>query len=88
MNEVLKNRLKSLGFKIVKDEATGYVNYVNEVEEYVHLVISPMFNEVFIWIIEDSEDNLDDGIKILLETDNLEKAIELSKMIIGVDFGV
>lgn len=87
MNEVLKNRLKALGFKTVKDEVTGCVDYVNEVKEYVHLVISPMFNEVFIWIIEDLEGNPDDGTKILLETDSLEKAIELSKIIIGVDFG-
>lgn len=88
MNEVLKNRLKALGFETIKDENAGITDYVNKVNEKVRLVISPTFNEVFIWVIDEGAQDEDmDGTKIVLNTDNLEKAIDLSKIIVGIDNG-
>lgn len=86
MNEVLKNRLKALGFKTIKDEATGITDYVNKVKENVSLVITPHLNEIFIWVVDqDAEDEDTDGTKIILDTDNLEQAITLCKLIVGID---
>lgn len=81
-------KLAELGFKAVKDENTELTDFVNEVTSNVHLVISPAFDEFFIWIIdEDAEDASVDGTKIIIDTSDVEQAISLCKIIVGVDEG-
>ena len=46
-----KEQLNKLGFKEVKDEETGIIDFVNKVTSNVHLVLSPMLEELFIWFV-------------------------------------
>lgn len=81
-------KLVELGFKAVKDENTGLTDFVNEVTSNVHLVISPAFDEFFIWIIdEDAEDEDMEGTKIIIDTSDVEQAISFCQIIVGVDNG-
>lgn len=82
-----KEQLKGLGFEEVKDEETGIIDFVNKVTSNVHLVLSPMLEELFIWILEDGGDEDSDGTKIIIDTSDLKKAIKLCEMIVGVDDG-
>ena len=81
-------KLEKLGFKAVKDENTGITDFVNEVTNNVHLGISPTFEEFFIWIIDqDADDKNMDGTKIIIDTSDVEQAISLCQIIVGVDNG-
>lgn len=81
-------KLRELGFQKEELEGLGILNYVNKISENVRLVLDTVFKEIFIWIIsEDAQDEDMDGTKIILDTDNLEQAISLCKMIVGVDKG-
>lgn len=81
-------KLEKLGFKAVKDENTGITDFVNEVTSNVHLVISPTFEEFFIWIIdEDAEDENMEGTKLIIDTSDVEQAISFCQIIVGVDNG-
>lgn len=82
-----KKQLNKLGFKEVKDEETGIIDFVNKVTSNVHLVLSPMLEELFIWVLEDGGDQNSDGTKLIIDTSDLEQAIELCKIIVGVDDG-
>ena len=83
-----KKQLNKLGFKEVKDEETGIIDFVNKVTSNVHLVFSPMFEELFIWVLEDGGDEDSEGTKLIIDTSDLEQAIELCKIIVGVDDGL
>jgi hypothetical protein len=80
-------QLEKLGFKKVEDKETGIIDFVNKVTSNVHLVLSPMLEELFIWVLEDGGDEDSDGTKIIIDTSDLEKAIKLCEMIVGVDDG-
>lgn len=80
-----KEQLIELGFKEVKDEKIGIVEFVNKVTSNVHLVLSPMLEELFIWVLEDGGDEDLDGTKIIIDTSDLEPAIELCRIIVGID---
>ena len=82
-----KEQLNKLGFKEVKDEETGIIDFVNQVTSNVHLVLSPMLEELFIWVLEDGNDEDSEGTKLIIDTSDLEQAIELCKIIVGVDDG-
>mgnify|MGYP003391941703 CR=1 FL=1 len=82
-----KEKLKELGFVEVKDEHIGIIDFVNKVTDTSHLILSPTFNECFIWILDDEGDEFLDGTKILINTSDLEQAISLCKIIVGVDNG-
>jgi hypothetical protein len=82
-----KEQLNKLGFKEVKDEGTGIIDFVNKVTSNVHLVLSPMLEELFIWVLEDGGNEDSDGTKLIIDTSDLEQAIELCKIIVGVDDG-
>lgn len=82
-----KEKLNQLGFKEVKDEETGIIDFVNKVTSNVHLVLNPMLEELFIWVLEDGLDEDSDGTKLIVDTSDLEQAIELCKIIVGVDDG-
>ena len=82
-----KEQLNKLGFKEVKDEETGIIDFVNKVTSNVHLVLSPMLEELFIWVLEYGGDENSDGTKLIIDTSDLEQAIELCKIIVGVDDG-
>ena len=80
-------QLEKLGFKKVEDKETGIIDFVNKVTSNVHLVLSPVLEELFIWILEDGGDEDSDGTKIIIDTSDLKKAIKLCEMIVGVDDG-
>ena len=80
-------QLEKLGFKKVEDKETGIIDFVNKVTSNVHLVLSPVLEELFIWILEDGGDEDSDGTKIIIDTSDLKKAIKLWEMIVGVDDG-
>lgn len=81
-------QLEKLGFKAEKDENTGITDFVNKISDKVHLVISPTFEEFFIWIIdEDAEDENMEGTKIVIDTSDVEQAISFCQIIVGVDNG-
>lgn len=82
-----KEKLNKLGFKEVKDEETGIIDFVNKVTSNVHLVLIPMLEELFIWVLENGGDEDSDGTKLIIDTSDLEQAIELCKIIVGVDDG-
>lgn len=82
-----KEQLSKLGFKEVKDQETGIIDFVNKVTSNVHLVLSPMLEELFIWVLKDGGDEDSDGTKIIIDTSDLKKAIKLCEMIVGVDYG-
>ena len=82
-----KENLNKLGFNEVKDEETGIVDFVNKVSKNVHLVLSPMLEELFIWILEDGGDEDSDGTKLIIDTSDLEQAIKFCQIIVGVDDG-
>ena len=46
-----------------------------------------MLEELFIWVLEDGGDEDSDGIKLIIDTSDLEQAIELCKIIVGIDDG-
>lgn len=80
-----KEQLSKLGFKEVKDEETGIIDFVNKVTSNVHLVLSPAFEELFIWVLDEEGDEDTDGTKIIIDTSDLEQAIQLCNIIVGVD---
>jgi hypothetical protein len=82
-----KEQLTKLGFKEVKDEEIGIIDFVNKVTSNVHLVLSPMLEELFIWVLEDGNDEDSEGTKLIIDTSDLEQAIELCKIIVAVDDG-
>ena len=82
-----KENLNKLGFNEVKDEETGIVDFVNKVSKNVHLVLSPMLEELFIWILEDGGDEDSYGTKLIIDTSDLEQAIKFCQIIVGVDDG-
>lgn len=84
-----KEQLTKLGFEAIKDEQTGIIDFVNKVTSNVHLVISPIFEELFIWIIEeDCVDEESKGTKLIIDTSDLQQAIEFCKIIVGVEDGL
>ena len=82
-----KEQLNKLGFEEVKDEESGIIDFVNKVTSNVHLVLCPMLQELFIWVLEDSEDENSEGTKLIIDTSDLEQAIELCRIIVCVDNG-
>ncbi len=80
-------QLEKLGFKKVESKDTGFFDFVNKVTSNVHLVLSPMLEELFIWVLEDGGDEYSDGTKIIINAYDLKKAIKLCEMIVGVDDG-
>ncbi|MBF04995.1 MAG: hypothetical protein CMP76_17095 [Flavobacterium sp.] len=82
-----ENDLIALGFKKEVDEETGFVDFVNKVTSNVNLVLSPVFEELFIWVLEDGEDENSEATKIIIDTSDLKQAIELCKIIVGIDEG-
>lgn len=83
-----KEQLKGLGFEEVKDEETGIIDFVNKVTSNVHLVLSPMTEELFIWVIDEDADDKDlDGTKLIIDTTDLKEAISFCRIIVGVDSG-
>ena len=83
-----KEKLQKLGFEEQKDGNIGIIDFVKKVSDNVHLVLSPAMEELFIWIIDSEAFDPDiDGTKILIDTSDLEQAIELCKIIVGVDNG-
>lgn len=82
-----KEQLAKLGFKEVKDEETGIIDFVNKVTSNVHLVLNTMLEELFIWVLEDESDEDSEGTKLIIDTSDLEQAIELCKIIVAVDDG-
>ena len=83
-----KEKLKELGFEEQKDGNVGIIDFVKKVSDNVHLVLSPMMEELFIWIIDNNAFDPDvNGTKILLDTSDLKQAISLCEIIVGVDDG-
>jgi hypothetical protein len=82
-----KKQLEKLGFKEVKDEETGIIDFINKVSKNVHLVLNPMLEELFIWILEDGGDEDSDGTKLIIDTSDLEQAINFCQIIVRVDDG-
>jgi len=73
-----EEKLKELGFKKEIDPEINIVNYVNEITSNIHLVLTPVLEEFFIWVV-DSE------IRIIVDETDIPKAIELAKIIIDVE---
>jgi hypothetical protein len=89
----LKEQLESNGFKLEIEDNGIFQQYVKIVgeEQVKHLVfaITPI-QEVFVWIPEnhnaEDDDPLQDGVKIILDVDSVEKAILVTECIAGLDF--
>ena len=90
----LKEELEKNGFKFESEENGIFQQYVKIIgeAEVKHLVfaISPI-TEVFVWIPEDhnadEDDPCQDGLKIILDVDTVEKAILVAECIAGIDEG-
>jgi hypothetical protein len=77
-----KEQLINLGFNEEKDEETGIIDFVNKVTSNVHLILSPILEELFIWIINDGGNEDSYCTKIIIDTSDLEQAIEFCKIIV------
>lgn len=90
----LKEELEKNGFVFESEENGIFQQYVKKIgeDEAKHLVfaITPL-PEVFVWIPEnhnsEEEDSCEDGLKIILDVDTVEKAILVAECIAGIDEG-
>lgn len=73
-----EEKLKDFGFRKQIHPEINIVNYVNEITSNIHLVLTPDLEEFFIWI-EDSQ------TRLIIDENDIPKAIELAKIIIDVE---
>ena len=73
-----EEKLKELGFTKETDPDINIVNYVNEITSNIHLVLTPVLEEFFIWVV-------DTETRIIVDETDIPKAIELAKIIIDVE---
>lgn len=73
-----EENLKELGFKKETEPKINIVNYVNEITSNIHLVLTPVLEEFFIWVV-------DTETRIIVDETDIPKAIELAKIIIDVE---
>lgn len=73
-----EEQLKELGFKKEIEPEINIVNYVNEITSNIHLVLTPVLEEFFIWVV-------DAETRIIVDEKDIPKAVELAKIIIDVE---
>lgn len=86
----LKEQFEANGFTFEVEENGIFSQYVKNIdEEGKQLVFSiTPITEVFVWIPDSESDCKDqDGIKIILDVDTVEKAILVAECIAGIDEG-
>jgi len=78
--------LHEKAFYFESEENGIFQRYVKQIDENVDLVIevSPE-QRIFVYIFEDQETKHEEGVVILLNTDDVDFAIKVAECIIGVE---